>query len=115
MSERPQNKHLRPFKKGQSGNPSGKKKNLLTRDQVNGTISDLYSLGPGELKDFADSKKGTMLEIHIAAIIAKGVSKGCSHALEGLLQRSIGKIKDEQDIDVLGEFSLAYKRDEEAG
>lgn len=103
------------FKPGQSGNISGKRKGLLTRDQVNGTISDLYKNGPEELKEVIESPKSTMLQIHIASIIAKGVSKGCATALEGLLQRSIGRIKDDQEIDVLGEFTLSYKKtDEEA-
>lgn len=103
------------IKPGQVLNPGGRPKGLLTRDQVNSTISNLYKSGPEELKEVIESPKSSMLQIHIASIIAKGVSKGCATALEGLLQRSIGRIKDDKEIDVLGEFSLAYKREEEAG
>ncbi len=103
------------FKPGVSGNKSGRPKNLLSRDQVNVVISGLYKNGPEELKSVMESPKSSMLEIHVASIIATGVRKGCANSLEGLLQRAIGRIKDTEEIDVLGEFSLAYKREEEAG
>jgi uncharacterized protein YjbJ (UPF0337 family) len=101
------------FKPGQSGNKSGKPKGLLTRDKVNGTISNLYAMSKEQLRQIIESPKSTMLQIHIASIIANGTKKGCTHALEGLLQRSIGRIKDEAEIDILGEFNLAYKKSED--
>ncbi len=97
MSERPQNKHLKPFVKGQSGNPSGKPKQLLTKDKVKGILGKFADMTRSQLQDIVTDPKSTMLEIIIAAIMVKAAKDGDYGRLSFILDRSIGKIATEED------------------
>lgn len=77
-------------------------------------IADLYAMDKEKLAILLQSKKSTAIELHIAAIIANGIKKGCAHALESLLIRSVGRIKD-SDAEGTGDrvFRLAYDINDE--
>ena len=98
MSDRPQNKHLKPFQKGQSGNPSGRPRNLLTRTEIEAKISKCYRMTRAQLKEIIEDPKSEIVDIHIASIMAQGVKKGDFSSLASLLDRSVGKVKDISEV-----------------
>ena len=98
MNERPQNKHLKPFKPGQSGNPSGKPRGLLTRSQVEALISKFSSLTRDQMQVVIQNPKSTMIEIMVASIMAKASKDGDYSRLQFLLERSIGKVKEQLEM-----------------
>lgn len=86
------------FKKGQSGNPSGRPKDLLTKDKVNAVLARFSDLTKEELKGVLDSKKSTMLEVMIASVMMKAAENGDPIRLDFLWNRSIGRVKEEIEI-----------------
>ncbi len=89
--------HLK-WKPGQSGNPSGRPKGQLRRDDVEATIGRFAKLTREELQVIVQSPKSTMLDIMIAGIMAKAAKDGDYARLQFLLDRSIGKVKDVQEV-----------------
>lgn len=94
----PQN--LKPFPKGKSGNEGGRPKNLLTKAKLDQIISRFYLMTRAELKAVGDDPKASMLEIHIASIMAQGSKTGDYSRLNALLDRysPIGKVKETTEI-----------------
>ena len=90
-------KNLIPYKPGQSGNPSGKPKSLLTKDAVSKIISEFAFMTPDEIKGVAANPKSTMIEIMIASIIMQTINNGDPSRLNFLFERSpVGRLsKDE--------------------
>lgn len=86
--------HLKPWKKGQSGNPSGKRKNLLTNSMVEAITQKMLLKNREELQEVISNPKATMLEINIASILIKGAKTGDQNKLESQLQRAVGKVID---------------------
>lgn len=97
MSERPQNKHLKPFKPGQSGNPSGKPKNLLTKDKVKAIVGKFANMTREELQSVVADPKSTMIEITVASIMVKAAKDGDYTRLDFILNRSIGRVLDDDN------------------
>jgi len=108
VTERPQNKNLKHFKPGQSGNISGRKKGLLSKSEVEDLVSRCFNMTKVELKELIDNPKSKMIELHVASIIANGMKKGELYSFDGLLNRVIGKVKDEIAVEN-AHFSLNYK------
>lgn len=92
---RPQNKNLKPWQPGQSGNLAGKPKQLLTKDKVSSILGKFSNMTRDELQDVVKDPKSTMLEIMIASVIVKAAESGDYSRLDFLLSRSIGKVKEE--------------------
>lgn len=100
------------FKKGQSGNPLGGK---LANPELR-AIKRLTSIEVAEIGKLVISKnsaklkamiedsannpesKHSALKIWIATVAYKGIKKGDAHALDILLNRLIGKVKDKIEI-----------------
>lgn len=85
------------FKKGQSGNPSGKPKGLLTADKIASLVTRLAQLDRASLNAITTNKKSTMIELAVAKILEQA-SDGDYASLEFLLARSIGKVKDSLEV-----------------
>lgn len=83
------------WKKGQSGNASGKPKQLLTKDKVSSILGKFATMTRDELQKVMQDSKTPMIEIMIAAVIIKAAKDGDYSRLDFLLSRSIGKVKDE--------------------
>lgn len=95
MSERPQNKHLRPFKPGQSGNPGGRPKQLLTKEKVKGILGKFADMTRQQLQDIIKNPESSMLEIMVASIMAKAAKSGDFSRMNFILDRSIGRVTSE--------------------
>lgn len=99
MTERPQNKNLRPFKKGQSGNPGGRKRlpedlrafEPLTREECNRLIAKYARMTKAGLTAAIQSVEIPMLELTIASILAQAAKGGDYSRLSFLLDRAIGR------------------------
>lgn len=83
------------WKPGQSGNISGKPKQLLTKDKVSALMGKFSLMSRRELKDFVANDDAPIVEVAVAAIYLKAASDGDFTRLNFLLDRSIGKVKDE--------------------
>lgn len=83
---------------GQSGNPGGAPRNMLTRDKVANIMSKFAHLTREELQKKIQHPDSTMLEITVAAIFARAAKDGDYQRLEFLLQRTVGKVREETEI-----------------
>lgn len=88
---RPQNKHLRPFQKGQSGNPGGKPKQLLTKDKVKSVLGKFSEMTRGDLQKIIENPESQMLAVMVASIMLKAVETGDFSRVNFILDRAIGK------------------------
>ena len=86
------------FKKGKSGNPSGKPKGLLTVDQVKALFGKMSSCTKQELINIMQNPKSTMLEITTASILAKAAKDGDYSRLNFLLDRTVGRVVEEKNV-----------------
>lgn len=77
-------KNLKPFQKGQSGNPKGRPKKLPELDEL---LKDCLS---------EETKGKTQMELIIRALVKKSL-KGDIRASELLLNRSYGKLKEKEE------------------
>jgi hypothetical protein len=86
------------FKPGQSGNPGGKPKGILTNDKIQGVIGRFADMTRDELQAVIQNQKSSMLEITVASILAQAAKGGDYTRLEFLLSRTIGKVKDQLEV-----------------
>lgn len=91
------------FKPGQSGNPSGRPKNPpelkdCTPLDIKLLIWKLWKLKRDELHAFIQDPNTTAGQLHVAAVLAKGIKEGDQQRLDYLLNRLVGKVKEEVEI-----------------
>ncbi len=98
--------NLKPWQPGQSGNPSGKKKGLLTAQKVTDLVSRLSSLNRMELQAVVADPKSTMLEITFASVLVNAAKSGDYSRLEFLMARSIGKVKDQLEVSTIKPYII---------
>lgn len=92
--------NLKPYKPGQSGNPSGKPAGLLTKDQVSSVMGKFSHSTREQLQAVITNPKSTMLEIMVASVMARAAKDGDPNRMEFLLQRTIGKVQDLSQIEL---------------
>lgn len=94
------------YKPGQSGNPKGrpkepaelKKLRLLTRAELV-EIGNLIIKGSvEELQKIGSNPKATVIQAMIASVAWRAIKRGDTSALDSILNRMIGKVKDELDV-----------------
>lgn len=93
---------LNPYKwkPGQSGNPGGQRKSVLTGNDVEVMIQKLMLLTKEQLLDVAREGGTSVLEMTVASIIAKAIEEGDQSRLEALLARAIGKLAEKVKIEL---------------
>lgn len=98
--------NLKPFKKGISGNPSGrsplspeeKKLRKMTKEQFK-EVGDLIVNGKwDELEDVESDPNATVIQRMVCKALIVAHGKGDWHTVNLLLDRLIGRVKEEIDI-----------------
>lgn len=101
-------KHLRPFAKGQTGNPGGrpgipeelKAIKALSYFEVARIISKIARMSRPEVKKMLADASQSVLYLSIGSIFEHSISRGDFTRLSFLLDRSIGKVREmEEDED----------------
>lgn len=96
----------RDWKPGQSGNPIGttkedhelRKIRHITKDQIKDILSLIAGATHEEMEAILEKPETTALTMMIVKIYMTIAEKGDMHAFDVLLNRVIGKVKDELDI-----------------
>jgi hypothetical protein len=98
--------NLKPWKKGQSGNPKGSERKYVnalkdqgyTKTQINDTIRVMTAMTIQELKEVFDNPIATILEKTIANALVMSLKKGSLDSLETLFTRWHGKPREQLEI-----------------
>lgn len=94
------------FKPGQSGNPNGRPKlpedirkaSQLTNEEFIRIANRFFSMTRGEIQETLQDPKATLLELIVGGIAAKAAKDHDHYRAEFLLQRTIGKVKDQLEV-----------------
>jgi hypothetical protein len=94
------------FKPGQSGNPSGRPKvsnaehrlRRMTKDEIKEVGTLLLDSNVEKLKEIEKDKHAPALRVWICSVAIKAIERGDMGALNSLLDRVIGKVKDELEV-----------------
>lgn len=106
MTKKDPRKNLKPFKPGQSGNPSGRPKvprdileaRKLNQVELERAVNRLIWLPRAELRALIENPETPMFEMMLASIVAQAAQKGDQTRLEFILQRILGKVKDQLEV-----------------
>jgi hypothetical protein len=95
--------HLKPhhFKKGQSGNPSGRakksieveQKRLITYEEFVDLVTRFSKMKRAEMKEYLERPEATMFELVYGKLIVQAAN-GDKSARDMLTERLFGKVKD---------------------
>lgn len=108
--------NLKPFKKGQSGNPNGRPKSYVTglkdigynMTEINMAIRNMLSMNMNELKAVFENPDATILEKTVAGAMRKSLEKGSLYSIETLLSRVFGKPKETADVKQDTEITIKF-------
>lgn len=90
--------------KGQSGNPLGKQTHLdwklrqLTRSEFAEIANMIIKGNIVELKKIIKDENSSALHCMVASVAVKCIQKGDMHSLDILLNRMVGKVKEEVEL-----------------
>ena len=104
----------KPFVKGESGNPDGRPRKLLTlvkdfgytKQQAADTINNMLAMTLDELKEVYTNKDSTILEKTIANALRKSLEKGSLYSIDQLLDRTHGKATEKVNLEHEGEMVI---------
>ena len=94
------------FQKGESGNPNGRPKKLISKlkaqgykqSEINDCIKVMLSMTREQIDSITKNKNATALEMMVAAAIDKAIKSGNLSTFETLVSRSFGKPKETIEI-----------------
>lgn len=108
-------KNLKPFVPGEDArrNTKGRPRKLVLQskeigysaDDVRATLETLAAMTLDELKQVFENPNSTALEVLVASVIRKGVSKGSFFNMEMILTRAQGKPKETVDANITGNLT----------
>lgn len=99
-------KNLKPAKKGEVRNPNGARAHnglkaqlkKLTTKELADMIELVMTKPVSELQKIAQNPQEISLKVGIASAMVRMINKGDFDTLERMLQRVVGKVKDEVDL-----------------
>ena len=103
-----QKKNLKPIKKGEVRNPHGAKAHKaykfskLTREEVIRIVDIVAKGNVKELQEIIHNPTASALYVAYAACMVRLINKGDVDGIETLIQRVVGKVKDEMDVNHTG-------------
>jgi len=108
--------NLRPFKKGQSGNPNGRPKSYVTglkdagynMTEINMSIRHMLSMNIEELRKVYENPDATILEKTVAGAMRKSLEKGSLYSIETLLSRVFGKPNETSEVKQDTEITIKF-------
>jgi hypothetical protein len=94
------------WKKGESGNPRGRPPDdfglraikMLTQEELATVANLILKNNVDALKAIGKDENSSVLKTMVAAVAVKIISNGDMHALDTLLNRLIGKVKDQINV-----------------
>lgn len=102
-----------PFKKGESGNPSGRPKDLFTASRLKGMIDRFMLMTRTELQEIIENKSTSMIELQLAAALEASVKTGDFSKIAQIIDRAIGKVQDKLEVSTPTPFILRKRDGEE--
>jgi Glu-tRNA(Gln) amidotransferase subunit E-like FAD-binding protein len=100
------------WKKGESGNPNGRPKKLVSQlmlnrkfsmSQINDIIQQLVGCEESELTKIVEAENATIIEKTVAQALLKSLQRGTLDSIETLLNRIYGKPQESMDITTKGD------------
>lgn len=101
-------KHLKPhqFKPGQTGNPDGGRRHdpikralkNITQKSLRRVLKAILKGNLANLEAIAEDPKSSVLEVGVASAAARAVREGDYGIIERLIERIVGKIPDEVNL-----------------
>lgn len=95
----------RPFQKGKPGgpgrprmNPELKKIPGLSKEEVDKILAKFGRMSRAEIKDHMADPATPMLELMVGAVVMKAYQHGDQSRLNFILERTIGKVKDQVEV-----------------
>lgn len=98
----PNDKNLKPWKKGQSGNPKGaalhdpliKAIRRLSRAQIAEMGTLVLECNWEKIQEIAKDPNTPALKMMMASVVGKAIAKGDAHAMAIVLEQIVGKVKE---------------------
>jgi len=106
------------FKPGESGNPKGRPRKLVSLlkeqgyklSEINDTLMALLSMDMIELKEAFENPSATVLEKAVAGAIRKSIEKGSLYNIETIITRAMGKPKEQTEHSGTQTIKVVYER-----
>lgn len=86
------------FKKGESGNKSGRPKGLFTIDQLKKVIAKHFDMTKEELAAILTNPKSKAIDLIVCSAIARAIKDGDIAKAEYLFMRSLGRVTEKVEI-----------------
>lgn len=121
MAKKPTPPVEKRFKPGQSGNPGGRPKlpddikeaRKLNQHELERIINKYLAMSRDQVKESISSPTTPMMELMVASIVAQAAQKGDHQRLDFVLNRLVGKVKDQIEVTQVTPFVIKHTTGEQ--